>query len=223
MRAALVSNFFTTALVVLAVGAWAVILSANGWVIPTSFFAPLSTVVSVLSVALLVFDKWAWSWWGLGLLTRHPDLRGTWKGTIESSWVDPATATAKAPIGCFLIVKQTYTGLHLRLMTSESTSVSLATTLVEEADGSWSVNGIYRNEPRMILQESSRIHHGGLVLRVGGPPPDTLAGHYWTDRGTRGEMRLVRVSRESADDYLAAEKRAGSPSGVDRTGVIAGS
>jgi hypothetical protein len=217
VRAALVSNFFTTALVALAAGVWAVILSANGWVIPTSFLAPLSSVVTVLSVALLIFDKWAWSWPGLHLLTRHPDLRGTWAGTITSSWVDPETATVKAPIVCFLIVKQTYTGLHLRLMTSESTSVSLATTLVEEADGAWSVNGIYRNEPRLSVREHSPIHQGGLVLRLGGPPPDTMSGHYWTDRATRGEMQLVRVSRESADDYSTAQTRAGASSGVAKT------
>jgi hypothetical protein len=217
MKAALVSNFFTTALVILAVGVWAVILSANGWVIPTSFFAPLSSVVSVLSLALLVFDKWGWSWWGLRWVARHPDLRGTWRGTFESSWVDPETAARKGPIACFLIVKQTYSGLHLRLMTTESTSVSLATTLVEEADGTWSVNGLYRNQPRVTLQERSRIHHGGLVLCVGGPPPDSLSGHYWTDRSTRGEMRLDRMSRAYADDYAAAEKLAGSLSGVGKT------
>lgn len=217
MKAALASSFFTNALVVLAVGAWALILSANGWVIPTSFFAPLSTVVTVLSVALLVFDKWGWSWWGLRLIARHPDLRGTWKGTLESSWMDPATKALKGPIACFLIVKQTYTGLHLRLMTSESTSASLATTLVEEADGTWSVNGIYRNEPELLLQARSRIHHGGLVLRVGGPPPDRLSGQYWTDRLTHGTMALDRVSRARADDLATAEKLAGKTSSVGAT------
>lgn len=201
------SKFLVTPLLVMAAGVWAVILSANGWVIPTSFFAPLSSVVSVLSVVLLVFDKWGWAWWALRLIARRPDLRGTWKGTIASSWLDPATKVRLEPIDFFLSVKQTYTGLHLRLMTSESTSVSLATTLTEEPDGSWSINGIYRNEPKLSMRERSPIHQGGIVLRLGGPPPDTMAGQYWTDRGTSGEMKLARVSREPADDYLAAEKR----------------
>ncbi len=142
-----------------------------------------------------------------------PDLCGTWKGLIHSEWEDPTTKLKQEPREVFLIIRQTEAALHLGLITSESRSTSLATMVVQEPSGQWSLNVIYRNEPRPSVRARSQIHHGAMVLRLGGPPPTTLSGHYWTDRGTQGEMTLRFVSRELASDYATATALA-APSGA---------
>ena len=53
---------------------------------------------------------------------------------------------------------------------------------------------MFRNQPRISVQDQSRTHLGALVLDVIGDPssPSELKGHYWTDRGTSGEIHGER-------------------------------
>jgi diguanylate cyclase (GGDEF)-like protein len=142
-----------------------------------------------------------------------PDLCGTWKGVLRSEWRDPTTKLKQEQRDVFMIVRKTDAALHMGLITSESRSLSLAITVVQEPSGEWSLNVIYRNEPRPSVRSRSQIHHGAMVLQVGGSPVITLSGHYWTDRGTQGEITLRFVSRELASDYATALALA-APSGA---------
>lgn len=134
-----------------------------------------------------------------------PDLNGTWQGEIISNWEDPGSKRKLDPIAVFMVIKQTGNDLQMRLLTSESSSSSMVSTIKPEADGRWSIHGTYLNEPKLLLCERSPIHHGGIMLHIGGPPPTTLAGQYWTDRNTKGEMTLRLISRATADDYVTAK------------------
>jgi hypothetical protein len=75
-------------------------------------------------------------------------------------------------------------------------------------DGTYRVTGVYRNEPKLSVRERSPIHYGALVLDVLGDPAKDLAGHYWTDRSTRGELHstgrqvVVAASFEEARGFV---------------------
>lgn len=194
------NRFATTVLVLFASAIWALILAHNGWIIPPSFFAPMSWVVSALVGLSFAHEKWIWRWPGVRSIVGRPDLRGTWKGVIRPN---PETANTNAnsvPIEVFMVIRQTFSTLHLRLLAPESQSFSLSTNLVEEAPEQFSLTWVYRSEPRLLVQERSRVHLGGGQLRVSGPATTSMSGHYWTDRGTSGELSLVFISRKRAAD-----------------------
>jgi len=60
----------------------------------------------------------------------------------------------------------------------------------EDEDGVQNLIYVYTNTPRAEVRIRSGMHFGGVVL---GAPRDSSAGlhgHYFTDRKTRGDLRL---------------------------------
>ena len=166
-----------------------------------------SYVVTGVSFALLFWERWLWSWrvfrpW----LTNRPDLRGTWKGHLVSNWIDPITKQGRGEIDAYLVVRQTYTTIDVRLLTAESGSISLSANIVADGEGIHTVAVVYRNTPRALLRERSPIGHGGMLLYVRGIPIHQLDGEYWTDRQTKGELTLRLRSSELRHDFDQAQK-----------------
>jgi hypothetical protein len=187
-------------------GIWVLILSGNGWGIPHSFFLPLCIVAGALPLLLLAFDRWVWAWPGVDLLTKRPDLRGTWKGVIQSTWPGDERTSAMGVFHAYITISQTFTGLRLRLFTQESQSVTLIALLACEPDEHNVLSALYRNVPRQLARSHNSIHHGGLLLKIGGEQCDRLTGSYWTDRETTGELQFRRVSRRRFRDYETADE-----------------
>lgn len=171
----------------------------------------ITPVVSGLLMALAVFDRWAWHWPIVRqLLARsRPDLRGTWRGSLTSSWVDPATKEPIAPLETFLVVRQTFSSLSIRLLTAESASEALAAEVVAASDATSKVVWVYRNEPRSAARSHSEIHFGGACVNVvNSGSPSSLEGHYWTDRSgaqTTGELWFAERVSARAESYSDAQ------------------
>jgi hypothetical protein len=187
----MVSHLHLTTIVLIAAGLWAALLILEGMKVTRTFFFPFEYVLSALVVVLAIFDRWAWRFrilrpWFVSL----PDLNGVWKGQLQSDWTDPQTGKPSPPLDARVVVKQTFSSIHLRLATDESESELLSGGLVRKADGSYQIVAVYRNTPRLLVRDGSPIHHGGLVLNLEGHPPTGLRGEYWTDRRTRGELRF---------------------------------
>jgi len=186
-------------------------LASKGWGIPVSFFAPLSTVTALVAALLAAYDRWLWRAPLLRLLLRRPDLSGTWRAVLRSNAPDPNTGKAQSPVRGYVVVQQTYSALHLRLLTAESQSLTLAASLAPQPDGAQELVALYVNRPKMSVRDRSEIHHGGMVLSIGGPPPTRMSGHYWTDRGTHGEIALELGGRERVADFDTAKTRYPTP------------
>lgn len=193
-----------TSIVVAAIS-WTLVLSGNGWMIPLQYFQPLSVVAIVVPPLLLFFHLRAWAWPGINLLVNRPDLSGTWKGVIQSTWPGNERDSGLGVIYAYLTISQTYTGLHLRLYTEQSRSGTFIAALTCEANGHYVLSALYRNQPRHLMRPHSSIHHGGLLLEVLGERFERLAGSYWTDRKTDGEMLFTRVSRKRIRDFETAD------------------
>ena len=92
-------------------------------------------------------------------------------------------------------------------MTKESRSVLVAYSIDQQEDeGLFRLVGVYRNEPKIELQGvRSEIHHGSFALEVHGTHAYELQGHYWTDRGTKGGMKLFDKVDTLYDTFEQAE------------------
>lgn len=174
----------------LAVVVWAVLLFVEGVHLKASYLKPYSVVVTVVVVGLILFDRWLWRIPPIARALHRPILRGTWKGQLLSNWINPETQQGIGPIEAFLLVRQTYSTVTLRLMTKESTSRSLVASLDSPRDDIARLSSTYQNMPGLMIQDRSRIHHGALMLEVHGSPANRLIGSYWTDRDTKGEVSL---------------------------------
>lgn len=203
----MISRLHLSTIIFFATVVWAVLLILNGQSISPQWFHPFSTVVGVLIIGLNIFDRWAWRFpllhpW----FVSQPNLRGTWKTVLHSTWVDPETNQRPDPIEAYVVIRQTFSSLYMRLITRESSSESLAAALVRANDGVWSIVTVYRNTPRAMVLHRSRQHFGGCILNVNGHPPDGLEGQYWTDRDTRGEMQLTARNKRIFDNFTTASQ-----------------
>jgi hypothetical protein len=203
------NRVYITSIVILTV----VVLLAVFWfqgkpMVSGDFLRPTSLVSTIVGATALVLHKWAWSWWIFrGWYIKRPDLRGTWRVRMKSDWKDE-NGIQVPEIDAYVVVRQTLFMLSMRLVTSESKSRLVAHSIECEPDGLYTVAAVYRNEPAIELQGTrSRMHHGSFFLEVQGATPTVLDGHYWTDRGTRGSMRMYDRRSFTADSYQDAEDR----------------
>jgi hypothetical protein len=191
--------------VVFVVGTW--VQNGRPNLVALKFFS-----VAVL-VSTVIFNLWDFRMWRLSFIQRIPgvprSIRGTWKGTLSSFWVDPATGKQPPPKDVYLVVQQTGSVVVVKLLTDESKSTS-ALANVSEVDGSFMLTYLYLNKPDMRVEHRSRMHHGSAVLDISGCPARRLKGRYWTDRDSKGELEFVERSKKLADDFAEAEGFFGS-------------
>jgi len=161
-------------------------------------------VVAVVSLLLLAFDRFLWKLPVVRSLVKRPILHGTWKGTFASDYVYPETGKTEGPTEAYLAVRQTYSSVHTRFITRRSDSESIACELRTKSDGRYEIYAIYENKPPLLTQGESPVHRGGLILEVVGAPAYALKGSYWTDRKTRGDLKLGGYSKKVHDDFDSA-------------------
>jgi len=199
-----ISSFIGLTIVV-----WLLALWAQGMpVLSAEFLKPFSIVIGATSFTVAIFNKYLWALRCFkGWYVRRPDIRGTWKVELRSNWIDPKTGEQIGPIHGYAVVRQSLTSLSIRLMTQESRSILVAHSIDEQEDENlFKLVGVYRNEPKIELQGvRSEIHQGSFALDIHGDPAYHLEGHYWTDRGTKGAMKLKERMRRLYDTYEQAQ------------------
>jgi hypothetical protein len=183
---------YIKAIIYTAVLAWTVVLYLNHEAIKAPWLHHLSTVITIVLYAVIAFDLWLWKLPFLhDWFVKRPVIDGTWKVELRSNWKDPVTETNIQPIDGYMVVRQTFSTLSMRLLTAESHSELVGTEIVCSADRQYCVSGVYRNEPHYQVRERSEMHYGAVWLRIITQPTKQLVGHYWTDRATAGEMELT--------------------------------
>jgi hypothetical protein len=196
---------YIKAIIYVTVLVWTVILYANHEAIKSVWLQPLSTVITIVLYVVMAFDLWLWKIPLLhGWFVKRPVIDGTWKVGIRSNWKDPATGAGIAPVEGYMVIRQTFSTLSLRLLTEESSSELVGTEIVCSADGLYCVSGVYRNEPRFQVRDRNPIHYGAVWLRIIDEPLKKVIGHYWTDRGTAGEMELSNRQNKRFQTFQSA-------------------
>ena len=208
----MLSRLHLSAILLIAAGVWGIALVIAGSQVEADWFRPFSVVVGVLMVLLSIADKWLWRVkWLRPWLFNMPDLHGTWRVSIQP------TAPAGSPnhVSAFIVIRQTFSSISLRLYTAESHSETLSARVVRCDDGTCNVAAVYRNMPRLQVRDRSPLHHGALLLSVQGDPPESLSGQYWTDRLSQGELLLSERSSAIAHSYDQALRLAPGVAATD--------
>ncbi len=198
-----------TIFLVLAGLVWWIVLLLQGTPVTLAHVRPFSAVVATLVGLGLLLDLVLWHAKCLqGWLVKRPDLRGTWRVELKSSYTNPETGERVPMIVCYMGVKQTLSKLQMHLMTPESESWFIADNVRSSPSGNgYQVIGVYTNEPNIHLRDAriSEMHQGAIILETHGEQarPVTLTAKYWTDRKTTGSMeftsRVERVYTRFAD------------------------
>lgn len=177
---------------------------------PPSELKFISLVASIISVvgAGIAGATWRWIWRRFPLIGRKtfPDLSGTWRGTLVSTWKDPSTGQGVAPIPITIWIRQGLFSTSIKLRTGESTSYS--TRCLLEADreaGRFRFWYSYDNTPQAEYRHRSATHEGVAWLELDiDTDPERLIGCYYTDRKTSGDMDVRRVGTTVEGDTVAA-------------------
>lgn len=191
-----ITRIHISAFLALTILSWAGILLLQGQSLAVSYLAPYGTVVGILAGSLLLVEHVIWKWSILhGWFIDKPNIKGTWKVTLQSDWVNPSTGQVIAPIECYMGVEQTLSTLQMHLMTPESESWFVAHSIRKSpSENGYQVVGVYTNKPGIHLRHGpSNMHLGALVLDTHGPvasSPESMTGEYWTDRKTTGRLLL---------------------------------
>ena len=153
---------------------------------------PIPSIALVFGVSYWAFDNWLWRWPFLRVLRliSVPNLRGTWTGTVASSYTDfektqPVTVT----------IEQTWTKIVVRLNAAESRSWSLTASVLTNSPEGLVLTYLFDNQPEAGSASTMERFRGTTVLV--GAAPDLLEGHYYTGRGrgTHGSLKLWRQRR----------------------------
>lgn len=173
------------------------------------WLAPIGPGVTAAFIALWIFDRWAWRQAGINKIVGRPVLLGTWSGEIASTWVNPETGERIKPDpSVFLVVRQRFWFVSVRLLTKESSSSSVFAALRPDEDGVCQLFYTYENLPQDEFKHRSQSHYGTARLTAPRNPNDGLVGGYFTDRKTTGDMRFHLHLSDLVETYSAAQKLA---------------
>jgi hypothetical protein len=199
-----------SALVVVFAMLWGVTLFLQGFDVSPELLKPFQTVVGGLVIFFAAFEHFLWKVPGInGWLVKRPNISGTWRVTFQTSWKHPDTEIVPGPTTAFMVVKQTFSNVTMTLLTKESSSHFVADELNVGPDGRFAVFGVYLNEPKAAVRHRSEVHHGALKLTLQGTPVASMEGVYWTDRLTRGDLRLEERRTRTVDSYQEGAKEYG--------------
>lgn len=168
----------------------------------SEWLAPVGPGVALAGAGLWLFDRYAWRWPGICKMVGRPVLHGTWHGELASHWVNPKTSQ-RVPVDpdVFLVVRQRYWRVKVRLLTKESSSVSMMADLKKDTDGVHQLLYVYANTPRPDVRHRSTLHYGAVVLGAPSDRSHGLEGEYFTGRNTQGEMRFRRHFTDSIETH----------------------
>jgi len=190
-------------IIILVVGLWLLVLRIHDTELGLSMkaFQVLPEVVTLFALCYVIFTKWGWRLPVFqGWLVPYPDLQGTWKGEIKSTWINPETQKPLDPIPMLLVIRQTFDSINCIMLTAEMNSKSVS-AIVKDDDGLKKLSYTYVSEPHLDVRHRSPIHNGAIALKVVGNPQRLLEGDYWTDRKTTGAVEAQFVSRKLAERF----------------------
>jgi SMODS-associating 2TM, beta-strand rich effector domain len=200
----------------------AVIFSFLGWIILLTIkgvplqinsvsLSYLPNIVTFDVLLWLAFVKWGWRWRIFqGWLVPFPVLRGTWYGSIQTTWVDDSIGRPPDPIPIILVIRQSFLMINCTVHshTADSSSQSYAAEfLLDFESGVKSLIYSYTNKPRVSARAHSEIHDGTAKLNIITHPKRRLEGEYWTTRRTVGEMILAFHSSSLEETFPESLKK----------------
>lgn len=167
------------------------------------YFKLTSTIIICDLILIFIFIKSIWKWkifynW----LVLSPNLNGTWKGEICSTWTDPITKKRHEPIPVILTIKQSLFNISCVMRTKEMESYSYASHfLINEDSQILKLVYSYESIPNQVVKNRSPQHFGTISFNISNRKKKKLTGEYWTGRKTTGTIHLKFWKHELYDKY----------------------
>lgn len=150
------------------------------------------SIIGFYGLLQVIFDKCLWRWQILRTIgvVKVPDLNGTWKGHLASSFDDHSTkqdATIK--------ISQRWTQISIILETNHSKSHSSIAAISIEDPTDVVLSYEYLNDPMPNAKRSMHIHRGTgrLTIQPGGK---TFEGEYYTNSRDRQNFGTLTFERQ---------------------------
>jgi len=159
-------------------------------------FAPpwwidIPSVVGLYHGFHALFDKYLWRVPVLRRigLVKVPDLDGTWKGHIASSF-----DAYKTKRDVTIEIRQSWKQISINLATQNSKSHSLTAAILTENPNAILISYEYLSEPRPDVASTMHAHRGTTRLTLA-PDKKALDGEYYSGRDRRniGALSLRRL------------------------------
>ena len=169
-----------------------------------TIFQILPKIVSMDLILCTIFARFLWKFsifknW----LVPFPNLNGTWRGHIRTTWIDPKTGERPEPIPAILTIKQSFLRVSCVMRTEEMTSRSLVSDFVIDRENQLErLIYTYDSDPIETVKERSPQHCGTMSFDIPKEPKKSvLAGGYWTGRKTTGTIEMRFWKKELMDHY----------------------
>lgn len=186
----------------LAAGVWFITSLLMGLPAGSSWLRPLGTTTSIVVFAFVLFDVLIWRWLPYWIV-KLPNLRGTWRAILTSNRVDEDGKPIE--LICFLVIRQSYSRIHLEMLFPESESGSTSADIVR-TDGTTELWYSYRSIAHALNRKGNPPHMGAARLRIAIGKNIKFSGDYWTDRETFGRIETTAHSKKTVSDYKDATK-----------------
>lgn len=208
-----------SSLIRIAVAATALAYTTGLYYSGAQLVTPWSRILSALPLAATVL-LWLWDAliWRIPIFlkaTKRPYLQGLWAvsyaPTDESHIPEGGN---RGPIPGYLQIRQTFWWITVRSYTVESKSDSRSFFWdLRPGNDFATLIFTYENQPRASESHRSTRHLGTTQLDTTAARPRVVEGVYFTDRYTKGDMRISLVDRtlgyasfQEADDHSKAVK-----------------
>jgi hypothetical protein len=164
-------------------------------------YATAGTVITGVTLILLVIERWAWRWPVLRSLLRVPNLEGTWRVELESSYDGEGGGEQTI----YLVVHQTYSTVVVEVLTTRSRSCSDTASLTRRGPR-LVLAYVYRAEPEAIGREGNEPHRGAAELMIETSKKPRFEGDYWTDRKHVGRLRATGWNKAKCGSFATASQ-----------------
>jgi predicted pore-forming effector associated with SMODS systems len=194
--------------VVLTIGLAAIVWSASllmlGEALSWRMLAPFGITISAVTLTAFLFVQHAWRWWIFSKwLVQRPDLSGTWRCRLTSSYRLDGKPVEKT---VYVVIRQTLVSLSFRLYTDRARSTSIAENLAKNGGGLFTLMIAYQNVPRVEDRgRETEIHYGSTLFMHIDYESKRIEGHYWTDRSTNGSLVLLERRAAQVASFEDAE------------------
>jgi len=157
-------------------------------IVPWWLDAP--SVMGFYGLLYSIFDKYLWRLKPMRKigLVKVPDLNGTWKGYVSSSFNEYSSVQHDVTV----MIRQNWSAINIMFETEHSRSHSLTAAIITESPLGTVVHYEYLNEPKPKARETMHAHKGTARLILKG---ESLEGEYYTgrDRQNYGDLSLRRL------------------------------
>jgi hypothetical protein len=165
----------------------------------------ISQIVTISTLIIGFFIKVLWKCRIFkGWLVPFPNLNGTWKGFIHSTWTDPITNERPNPIPAIVTIHQSFSNISCAMRTAEMNSISIVSDFYLDSENQIKkLYYSYDSNPLQTVKERSPQHCGTMAFNIIEELNMKLNGEYWTGRKTTGEIVMEFWKKEKLSSYPA--------------------